>query len=186
MDLFIEPCCYERQLYEIVNTLEGTSRDTATFFSSGDWDLSTLISYFVRITMSCDIILALPVLDAKTLYTIDRLLSAKSLSGQTIVNHIDLITTPTANNFKLITDHLGHHSCERLNVAADQIAFRCLAVHDDRRQYLITGSMNQQTRYAKHLYTITVNKQTYNDTLYILKSITRVGRSRQTKTHQQS
>lgn len=178
MDLFIEPCCYERQLSEIVNSIDGevTSRDTATFFSSGDWDLSTLISYFVRITPSCDIILALPVLDAKTLYTLERLLSAKSPSGQSIVNHIDLITTPTADNFKLVKDHLGRYSSERLIVAADQIAFRCLAVHNDHRQFLITGSMNQQTRYAKQLYTITTHPDTYNATMHILLSITRVGR----------
>lgn len=178
MDLFIEPCCYERQLSEIVNMLEdeGSSRDTATFFSSGDWDLSTLISYFARITPSCDIILALPVLEAKTLYTLDRLLSAKSPSGQSVVNHIDLITTPTANNFKLINDHLGRYSSERLIVAADQIAFRCLAVHNYLRQFLITGSMNQQTRYAKQFYTLTANYDTYNATMHILLSITRVGR----------
>lgn len=187
MSLFIEPCCYDRQLSQIVASLESESvpRSVATFFTSGDLPLDTLISYFVHITPSCEVILCLPTVDAKTLYTLDHLLSKHDGTGRRLIRHLDLITTPTVDNFKLITDHLGHHLSERFAVTDDQIAFRCLLLQNDHRQFLLTGSMNQHARYAKQLYTLTTHPGTCADTLRILRSITRVAQYRQTKTPQQ-
>ena len=187
MALFIEPCCYDRQLSEIVASLDSESvpRSVATFFTSGDLSLDTLISYFVHITPSCEVILSLPTLDAKTLYKLDHLLTKDDGTGRRLIRHLDLITTPTADNFKLITDHLGRHPAERFTATADQVAFRCLLLQNDHRQFLLTGSMNQHARYAKQLYTLTTHPDTFADTLHILRSITRIGRNRNKQNLQQ-
>ena len=68
-ELFIEPCCYQRQLSQIIAGLEdaGSGRTAATFFSSGDWDLSTLLTFMAGQVPESVITLALCTVDQKTL-----------------------------------------------------------------------------------------------------------------------
>lgn len=177
MDLFIEPCCYHRQLSQIIAELEdeSTRRTAATFFSSGDWDLSTLLLFMAGQVPECRITLALYTVDQKTLYTIDRLLDTYRANGTPLVIHFTLITCTKAQPLKIIRDNLVRWGDDRLTVVQDSTQIRCLTLCNMLRQFVITGSMNQYTLYAKQIYTITADHYTYDATQSVLDSITRLG-----------
>lgn len=176
-ELFIEPCCYQRQLSQIIAELEDedTKRTTATFFSSGDWDLSTLLTFMAGQVPESEITMALYTVDQKTLCAIDRLLATYRENGNPLVNHFTLITCTAKQPLKTIRDNLSRWGDDRLTVVQDNTHIRCLTLRNTLRQFVITGSMNQYTHYAKQLYTISTDRPTYNATQIVLNSIARVG-----------
>ena len=176
-ELFIEPCCYQRQLSQIIAGLEdaGSGRTAATFFSSGDWDLSTLLTFMANQVPESVITLALCTVDQKTLCAIDRLLATYRENGNPLVNRFTLITCTVKQPLKTIRDNLDRWGDDRLTVVQDNTEIRCLTLRNTQRQFVITGSMNQYTRYAKQMYTISADPLTYIDTQQVLDSITRLG-----------
>ena len=176
-ELFIEPCCYQRQLSQIIATLEDacSGHTAATFFSSGDWDLSTLLKFMAWQVPDCVITLALCTVDQKTLCAIDHLLTAYRDNGSPLVNHFTLITCTAKQRLKTIRDNLDRWGDDRLTVVQDNTEIRCLTLRNTQRQFVITGSMNQYPRYAKQMYTISADLMTYSNTQKVLDSITRLG-----------
>ena len=176
-ELFIEPCCYQRQLSQIIAELEdvNTPRTAATFFSSGDWDLSTLLTFMAGQVPESVITLALCTVDQKTLCAIDRLLATYRENGKPLVNHFTLITCTVKQPIKTIRDNLDRWGDNRLTVVQDSTHIRCLTLRNTTRQFVITGSMNQYPRYAKQMYTISADLMTYTNTQKVLDSIARVG-----------
>ena len=176
-ELFIEPCCYQRQLSQIIATLEDacSGHTAATFFSSGDWDLSTLLTFMAGQVPESVITLALCTVDQKTLCAIDRLLATYRDNGNPLVNHFTLITCTAKQPLKTIRDNLSSWGDDRMTVVQDNTHIRCLTLRNTLRQFVITGSMNQYTHYAKQLYTISTDRPTYNATQIVLNSITRLG-----------
>ena len=176
-ELFIEPCCYQRQLSQIIAALEdaGSGRTAATFFSSGDWDLSTLLTFMAGQVPESVITLALCTVDQKTLCAIDRLLATYRDNGNPLVNHFTLITCTAKQRLKTIRDNLDRWGDDRLTVVQDNTEIRCLTLRNVSRQFVITGSMNQYPHYAKQMYTISADPLTYSNTQKVLDSITRLG-----------
>lgn len=176
-ELFIEPCCYQRQLSQIIDELEdeNTQRTTATFFSAGDWDLSTLLTFMAGQVPESDITLALYTVDQKTLCTIDRLLATYRENGNPFVNRFTLITCTVKQPLKTIRDNLSRWGDDRLTIVQDNTHIRCLTLRNTMRQFVISGSMNQYPHYAKQLYTISADPLTYADTQKVIDSITRIG-----------
>ena len=176
-ELFIEPCCYQHQLSQIIAELESiyTHRHAATFFSSGDWDLSTLLTFMAWEVPDSVITLALCTVDQKTLCTIDSLLASYRANGTLLVKHFTLITCTVKQPLNTIRDNLDRWGADRLTVVQDNTEIRCLTLNNVQRQFVITGSMNQYTRYAKQMYTISADLTTYTNTQKVLDSITRLG-----------
>lgn len=176
-ELFIEPCCYQRQLSQIIAELEDedANRTMATFFSSGDWDLSTLLTFMAGQVPESEITLALYTVDQKTLCAIDRLLATKRENGTPLVLHFTLITCTVKQTLKTIRDNLSCWGDDRITIVQDNTNIRCLTLRNTLRQFVITGSMNQYTHYAKQLYTISADLLTYFNTQQVLDSIARVG-----------
>ena len=176
-ELFIEPCCYQRQLSQIIDELEDedTNRTTATFFSSGDWDLSTMLTFMAGQVPESDITLALYTVDTKTLCTIDRLLATNRENDTPLVLHFTLITCTAKQPLKTIRDNLSRWGDDRITIVQDNTNIRCLTLRNTLRQFVITGSMNQYNRYAKQMYTISADLMTYSNTQKVLDSITRLG-----------
>ena len=176
-ELFIEPCCYQRQLSQIIAELEGVFalRRAATFFSAGDLDLSTLLNFMACQVYESVITLALYTVDQKTLCAIDRLLATYRENGKPLINHFTLITCTAKQPLKPIRDNLISWGDDRLTVVQDNTEIRCLTVRNTQRQFVITGSMNQYPRYAKQMYTISADLMTYSNTQKVLDSITRLG-----------
>lgn len=176
-ELFIEPCCYQRQLSQIIADLEDedTNRTTATFFSSGDWDLSTLLTFMAGQVPESEITLALYTVDQKTLCAIDRLLATYRDNGKPLIKHFTLITCTVKQHLKPIRDNLISWGDDRLTVVQYNTEIRCLTLRNTQRQFVITGSMNQYPRYAKQMYTISADLLTYKNTQKVLNSIARVG-----------
>lgn len=178
-DLFIEPCCYDRQLTAIIEELEykECGRTTATFFSSGDWDLSMLLVYLAARVPCCELTLCLVQAEAKTLYAIDRLMKMKSKHDSApLVSHVTLITSISQENDKLVHDHLSAWGSDRLTYAQGRIGFRCLTLCNGRRWFVLHGSPNQHAYYCKQLYTISTDKQTYDNTQQVLQGMARIGK----------
>lgn len=176
-ELFIEPCCYQRQLSQIIACLEDacSGRTAATFFSSGDWDLSTLLTFMAGQVPESDITLALYTVDQKTLCAIDRLLATYRENGNPLVNRFTLITCTVKQPLKTIRDNLDRWGDDRLTVVQDSTHIRCLTLRNTTRQFVISGSMNQYPHYAKQMYTISADLTTYFNTQQVLDSIARVG-----------
>ena len=176
-ELFIEPCCYQRQLSQIIAALEdaGGGRTAATFFSSGDWDLSTLLTFMAWEVPDSVITLALHTVDQKTLCAIDSLLAACRANGNLLVKHFTLITCTVKQPLNTIRDNLDRWGADRLTVVQDNTEIRCLTLCNVQSQFVITGSMNQYNRYAKQMYTISADLTTYSNTQKVLDSITRLG-----------
>lgn len=176
-ELFIEPCCYQRQLSQIISELESiyTHRHAATFFSSGDWDLSTLLTFMAWQVPDSVITLALHTVDQKTLCTIDSLLASYRANGTQLVKHFTLITCTVKQPLNTIRDNLDRWGADRLTVVQDNTEIRCLTLCNVQSQFVITGSMNQYNRYAKQMYTISADLMTYTNTQKVLDSITRLG-----------
>lgn len=176
-ELFIEPCCYQRQLSQIIAELEDedTNRTTATFFSSGDWDLSTLLTFMAWQVPDSVITLALHTVDTKTLCAIDSLLASYRANGNLLVKHFTLITCTVKQPLNTIRDNLDRWGADRLTVVQDNTEIRCLTLYNVQSQFVITGSMNQYNRYAKQMYTISSDLMTYSNTQKVLDSITRLG-----------
>lgn len=176
-ELFIEPCCYQRQLSQIIAGLESiySYRHSDTFFSSGDWDLSTLLTFMAWQVPESVITLALHTVDQKTLCAIDSLLATYRTNGKLLVKHFTLITCTAKQHLKPIRDNLDRWGEDRLTIVQDNTEIRCLTLCNVQSHFVITGSMNQYTRYAKQMYTISADLHTYDNTQKVLDSITRLG-----------
>lgn len=176
--MYIEPCCYEKQLTELLAAIEGKG-NVAHFFSNSDWDLNALLPFFVYKIPGCDVTLCLVNVEQNVLDTVRKLLVRVVTNPETkqpmnLVNHFTLITQ--GNNRKEILDYLKGVSEDRLSVCEDNIGFRCLTCANDQHQYVVNGSLNQRILSSTQLFTMTTGKKLYNEVQEVLASKQRVKR----------
>lgn len=173
----IEPCCYEKQLTELLSRIEGKT-NVAHFYSFSDWDLSVLLPFFVNRTPGGEVTLSLVQVENATLNTIKRLLDKKIPDEYTkesvnLVNHLSLITR--GENRQNILSVLSGYG-DRLSVCEDNIGFRCITCANNKRHFVVQGSINQQTFAATQMYTVTTGKELYEQAQSLLASKARLKR----------
>ena len=182
--MYIEPCCYEKQLSELLMGIEGKS-DVAHFFSNSDWDLNDLLPYFVNKVPGCELTLCLVNVEQNVLETLRKLLARMIPNPETrqamnLISHLTLITQ--GNNRKEVLDYLKNVSDERLSVCEDNIGFRCMTCTDGKRHFVLQGSLNQRILSSTQLFTLTTGSKLYKEVQGVLDSKHRVKRIKDWKT----
>lgn len=172
----IEPCCYEKQLTDLLSQIEGKS-NVAHFFSNSDWDLNVLLPFFLLRASGAEVTLCLVNIEQSVLETVRKLMNRKAVNPVTkepmmMISHLSLLTR--GNNQKEVLDFLKGFG-DRLTVSEGRIGFRCLALSNGTRRVVVQGSINQQILTDTQMYTITTGEALYNEAYGYLKSIVKVG-----------
>lgn len=172
----IEPCCYEKQLTELLAKIEGKA-NVAHFFSNSDWDLNQLLPFFVYRTPGGEVTLCLVSVEQSVLETVRKLLMRMVPDPDTrepihLVSHLILITR--GDNRKEVLDYLKGFG-DRLTVSEGRIGFRCLACANAKRQFVVQGSLNQKILSDAQMFTLTTGQALYDEAYGLLKSIGKVG-----------
>ena len=172
----IEPCCYEKQLTDLLSQIEGKS-NVAHFFSNSDWDLNVLLPYFLLHAPGAEVTLCLVNVEQSVLETVRKLMNRKAVNPVTkepmmMISHLSLLTR--GNNQKEVLDFLKGFG-DRLTVSEGRIGFRCLALSNGTRRVVVQGSINQQILTDTQMYTITTGEALYNEAYGYLKAIVKVG-----------
>ena len=175
MSHIIEPCCYEKQLTALLEEIEGKD-NVAHFYSFSDWDLNVLLPFFVNRAPEGEVTLCLVHVEQGVLETLRKLLTRMIPSPETreqvpLVKHLSLITR--GDNRKDILEALNGFG-GRCSVCEDTIGFRCLTVANDKRQFVVQGSLNQQALSATQMFTLTTGKKLYRQAQDLLDSKVRV------------
>lgn len=173
--MYIEPCCYEKQLTGLLTEIEG-GRNVAHFFSNSDWDLTQLLPFFAGRTPGGDVTLCLVDVEQNTLDAIRKLMKRTYIDSDTKES------LPVVSNFTLITCGNNRHEVlahlqgigDRLTICEDNIGFRCLACGNARRSFVVQGSLNQRNLSATQMFTITTGEPLYREAMEVLASKTRV------------
>ena len=175
MSRIIEPCCYEKQLTQLLDEIEGKS-NVAHFYSFSDWDLNVLLPFFVNRTPCGELTLCLVQIEQNVLETLRKLLARMIPQPETrepvyLVKHLSLITR--GDNRKEILSSLKGFG-DRLSVCEDTIGFRCLTAANENRQFVVQGSINQRTLSVTQMYTITTGRKLYDEAQGLLASKVKV------------
>lgn len=173
--MYIEPCCYDKQLTELLKEVEGGC-NVAHFFSNSDWDLTQLLPFFAVRTPGGEVTLCLVDVEQNTLDAIRKLMKRTYVDRETkenlpVVSHFTLITC--GNNRREVLAHLQGIG-ERLTICEDNIGFRCLACGNSSRSFVVQGSINQRISSATQMYTLTTGRHLYNQAIDVLSSKGRV------------
>lgn len=188
---YIEPCCYTKQLTQIMKRCEEQENGfpaCAHFFSYSDWGAGELIPFMATHVEQCELTVCLVHPDIQTLVAIDRLMKGKIITdakaGESsyLVKKLLLICQPgteeAADKQREIVCNLFSHYMEsgRAVYAEDNIGFRCIAVGNNHRHLFLQGSINQQPCNATQLFTLTTDRIAYEEAMEVLRSKARTKR----------
>lgn len=174
----IEPCCYEKQLTEIIHRIQGGC-NVAHFYSNSDWDLTALLPFFASRTPGGDITLCMVRLTSETMAAIRNLLKRTYVDTITkeerqLVSRLTLILSrPTTEERTEMYNILG--GCdERLVICEDRIGFRALMMSNGTRHFVIQGSINQGKSDYTQMFTLTTGRALYDEATALIDSKRRV------------
>lgn len=188
---YIEPCCYSKQLTQIMKRCEEQENGfsaCAHFFSYSDWGVGELIPFMATHVEQCELTVCLVHPDIQTLVVIDRLMKGKIITdanageGGYLVKKLLLICQPgteeTAEKQRAIVCNLFSQYMEngRVVYAEDNIGFRCIAAGNNHRHLFLQGSINQQPCNATQLFTLTTDRIAYEEAMEVLRSKARTKR----------
>ena len=170
----IEPCCWNKQLTEIIERIEGRT-NVAHFYSFSDWGLTVLLPFFAARTPGGDVSVCLVRVTSETLSVIRNLLKQTYVDAATkeqrpLVNRLTLIVSlPTVEEKQEIYNFLG--GCdERLVICEDRIGFRALMMSNDTRHFVIQGSINQGKSDYTQMFTLTTGRALYDEAMELINS----------------
>ena len=170
----IEPCCWNKQLTEIIERIEGRT-NVAHFYSFSDWDLTALLPFFAARTPGGDVSVCLVRVTPETLAVIRNLMKQTYVDTVTkeqrqLVNRLTLIVSqPDIDEKAQLYNFLG--GCdERLVICEDRIGFRALMMSNGTRHFVIQGSINQGKSDHTQMYTLTTGKVLYDEATELIDS----------------
>lgn len=162
--MILEPCCYHKQLNELING----NAVTEHLFTFGDTDLQMLMDTLVHHAPGCDVYLVMIQVAPETIRTIAKLMEVRNAStDQWLVNSFVLLSQ--GHQRKEIAEALGkYREGGRLIVCEDIVAFRCLCVGNGARHFVLQGSIPQTVGYAMQMMTLTQSREHYDQVMRIL------------------
>lgn len=170
----IEPCCYNKQLTETLERIEGRT-NVAHLYSFSDWDLTVLLPFFAARTPGGDVTVCMMHLTPETLATIRNLMKRVYIDRETkeerdLVGRLTLIVNPTnADEKAQLYNFLG--GCdERLVLCEDRIGFRALMMSNRERSFVIQGSINQGKSDYTQMFTLTTGRALYDEAMELINS----------------
>lgn len=172
MSYIIEPCCYRKQLSEIIEKIEGAA-NVAHLYSFGDWDITSLLPFLAGKVPSADITVCMVRINRNTLSVVRELMGRtlfdlKSNREEYLVRRMTLIfNTPSLKDRELIYSILGDCD-ERLVICEDTIGFRAIMLSNDSRYIVVQGSINQEKTEQTIMLTMTTGEQLYHNAISII------------------
>lgn len=161
MTLILEPCCFRKQLDELLTKIERKS-EAAHFFTYGDFSLPELMDYFIGRSSGCDVFLSLVRVESPTIHAIDKLMKQKDKKGNFVIRSFTLLSQgKDKNDINNILS--GYRSSGRMAICEDTESFRCLSVGNKEHNYVINGSINQVPVFSMQMFTLTTSFQLYED-----------------------
>jgi hypothetical protein len=154
--LFIEPCCYRKQLGELVHSANVVHH----FFTNGDVTLAMFLDYFVGITPGASVGLSLIRVEQSTLDMLSSLMKRTTEDGEPWIASLTLITT--GQDRAAVSDALGaFRTSNRLTVCEEKVAFRCLTVANEDWSFVLHGSIGQSSAFSVQLLSLDQTEDSY-------------------------
>lgn len=185
MTLILEPCCFRKQLDELLSEIEENVPDTqesqpgilssekkkreaAHFFTYGDFSLPEFMDYFIGRCPECDVFLSLVHVEMTTIHSIATLMERKDKKGNFLIRSFTLLSQ--GKNRKEISDSLFPYiHSGRMAICEDTESFRCLSVGNQRHHYILNGSINQVPVFSMQMFTLTTSLKLYEDVLQVFR-----------------
>lgn len=174
----IEPCCFNKQLNEVIDICSAT-HGTMHFFSYSDWDASALLEYLAGYAQGGLLGVVMIRIDIPFLESLRRVLARMRISASKksvpYVSRVILITQPglqgtAINQRNEIRAQLGEYIANgRLVVCEDNVGFRCFTAHGMSHSLVVQGSINLQQSNAMQMFTLTASPEEYAEVELMLK-----------------
>lgn len=168
----VEPCCYHRQLNEMIDSCS-VSQGCMHFFSHSDWDAPALLEYLAGYACGGTLGVAMIRTDTALVEALRRILSRRMTdnTGQSFpyVRRVILLTQPgpsgsAVSQRREIETQLGGYVIQgRIAVCEDNIGFRCMAARGQDHTLVIQGSINPQKSTAMQMFTLTASAEAYRE-----------------------
>ena len=179
--LIVEPCCYRKQIGEIIDrcTQHPTLKSTH-FFSYSDWDVVQLLDTLAGYAGGGVIGIVMVRLDVPLIAAIRRILSGERVDNtcsHTLPNveRMILVTQPGQNGDAInqreeVRAQLGKFiDCGQLVVCEDNVGFRCLAIGGQEHSLVVQGSINPVRSNAMQMFTLTASNREYQEVMEMLE-----------------
>lgn len=180
---YIEPCCYRKQLGELIDPIDNPSTPSgvAHFFSNSDWTFSELFSYFVERAPGGVATVVMPHLNLQSAQVImESLMQQRNIPGYPepvpLVDNLNILTSGSPESRKAI---LGAYvgGGDRICVSEYKyLAFRCIEICNGNHYYIIQGSINQERGMHAQMFTVTTGETAYRQASEVTGSLFRVHR----------
>jgi hypothetical protein len=164
MDLFVEPCCFRKQLTERL------SQPFCNFFTNGDVTLDMFLDFFIGMCPGCAVSLSLVRIESATLAALSRLMERKTADGSPLIASLTLVTT--GQERAAVANALGQYrTAGRAIFCEEKVAFRCLAVANSERSFVLHGSIGQGASFQVQMMALSSDRKVYNEVaaLFALK-----------------
>lgn len=172
----IEPCCYTKQLGELIELCSsGKSSPCAHFFSHSDWDVSALLETVSGYAQGGTVYVAMVRADVSLIAAVRRTLGRTYIESPETgvelphVSRMVLLTQPGQDGSALnqraeVRAQLGEYiDCGRLVVCEDNIGFRCIAAQGPDVSLVVQGSINAQRSNAMQMFTLTASEREFEE-----------------------
>lgn len=172
----IEPCCYNKQIGELIDLCtSGKSSPCAHFFSYSDWDSAALLDTLSGYAQDGTVYVAMVRLDVDIISAVRRVLSRSFIDpkeksvAHPYVKRLVLLSQPGAegtavNQREEVRAQLGEYiHSGRLVVCEDNIGFRCIAAQGPDVSLVVQGSINAQRSNAMQMFTLTASVREFEE-----------------------
>lgn len=168
--MIVEPCCFGKQLDQLMQAVEGEAKSNAAhFFTNGDVSLPELADYLASRAGECDVFLSLVSVDHATVVFLTRLLERRTQRKSFLVRSLTLLSQGR-NRKEILAALDGYRRQGRLTVCEDNESFRCLAVGGQSRWYVLNGSINQSVVFSMQMFTLTTSRELYDQAMEVFSS----------------
>lgn len=161
--MFLEPCCINTQLNDLVNRLEKGTDKQEWVTTSGDVSMTMMLEAMTYLCSHTEVLIVLVVIEQTTIDKIKWMLTQKNNP----IEHITLVTA--GHNTKELSTALNEWIKEdRVTLCEYPVAYRAIAFTDEKRKITLHGSIFQENNFSQQLFTISVSDKDYK----ILASLT--------------
>lgn len=151
----VEPCCFHKQLDEMVDAAEGG--EPVSVVSWGDVSLTQWLDFLVRRAKGAEVLLVLPKVLLPTLKGLRKLLEEKDAEGQWLVSSLTLISQGYEQ--KECLQELGQfRSSGRCVICQDRVAVRLCTVIAPQKGFFVSGALQQQNAYGLYMWQLSADR----------------------------
>lgn len=159
--MILEPCCFRKQLGSLLSSMEEEG-GASHLFTWGDFGLPELLDYLAGTAPGCDVLLSLVHVESATLSAIASLMERKDNGGEFLVRSFTLVSQGGERK-EIISALGGYRAGGRMTVCEEKVSFRCMAVGNGERHYVLGGSINQSPVFSMQMMTLTSSRKLYEE-----------------------